>query len=280
MKYLYYFIETYMGRLRRDAIGGIIKYIKLGHLTSAEIPLPPLKDQIRIAHLLGKVEALITQRKQHLQQLDDLLKSVFLEMFGDPVRAEHGRVLTTIGDSVEIQSGQVDPRELPYSEMLHVGGANIESETGNFLNLQQAKYESLISGKYLFDSSYILYSKIRPNLNKVSKPAFQGICSADIYPIRPVAGLLNRDFLRLLLMSKGFLNYTANNSDRANIPKINRKALIAFSFYRPSIEAQHQFSIVVEKVEGLRLQSQQSLMDLEALYGALSQQAFNGQLVL
>jgi type I restriction enzyme S subunit len=124
-----------------------------------------------------------------------------------------------------------------------------------------------------------LYSKIRPYLNKVSKPDFQGICSADIYPIRPVAGLLNRDFLRFLLMSKVFLNYAANNSDRANIPKINRKALIAFSFYRPSIEAQHQFSIVVEKVEGLRLQSQQSLMDLEALYGALSQRAFQEQFI-
>ena len=45
------------------------------------IPFPPLDDQIRIAHLLEKVEGLIAQRKQHLQQLDDLLKSVFLEMF-------------------------------------------------------------------------------------------------------------------------------------------------------------------------------------------------------
>jgi type I restriction enzyme S subunit len=47
-----------------------------------EVPFPPIDDQKRIAHLLGKVEGLIAQRKQHLQQLDDLLKSVFLEMFG------------------------------------------------------------------------------------------------------------------------------------------------------------------------------------------------------
>ncbi len=47
-----------------------------------EIPLPPLEDQIRIAHLLSKVEGVIAQRKQHLQKLDDLLKSVFLNMFG------------------------------------------------------------------------------------------------------------------------------------------------------------------------------------------------------
>ena len=59
-------------------------------LADIEIPLPPLDDQIRIAHLLGKVEGLITQRKENLQQLDELLKSVFLEMFGDPVLNEKG----------------------------------------------------------------------------------------------------------------------------------------------------------------------------------------------
>lgn len=57
--------------------------ITRANLEKVKIPLPPLDDQIRIAHLLGKVEGLIAQRKQHLQQLDDLLKSVFLEMFGD-----------------------------------------------------------------------------------------------------------------------------------------------------------------------------------------------------
>ncbi|MCG2603016.1 MAG: restriction endonuclease subunit S, partial [Achromobacter sp.] len=55
-----------------------------------EIPFPPLDDQIRIAHLLGQVEGLVAQRKQHLQQLDDLLKSVFLKMFGDPILNPHG----------------------------------------------------------------------------------------------------------------------------------------------------------------------------------------------
>jgi len=82
MSYLYYFMETYMDHLRKKSIGGIIKYIKLGHLTEAKIPLPPLDDQKRIAHLLSKVGGLIAKRKQHLQQLDALLKSIFLEMFG------------------------------------------------------------------------------------------------------------------------------------------------------------------------------------------------------
>lgn len=266
--------------LSKFAHGSTMKHVVKKDFENHQIPFPPLDDQIRIAHLLGKVEGLIAQRKHQLQQLDELLKSVFLDMFGDPVRNEKGWEQTTIGDSVEIQSGQIDPRESPYSEMLHIGGANIESESGNFINLKQAKYENLISGKYLFDDAYILYSKIRPYLNKVAKPDFEGICSADIYPIKPIGGLLNRDFLRFLLLSKLFLNYTANNSDRANIPKINRKALIAFRFNRPPIELQNQFSVIVEKIEALKSRYQHSLTDLEALYGALSQQAFKGELDL
>ncbi|MDP2031224.1 MAG: restriction endonuclease subunit S [Thiobacillus sp.] len=279
-RFLLHAVLSLKEEIVKKGSGATVKGITQEELYKLEIAFPPLDDQIRIAHLLGKVEGLIAQRKQHLQQLDDLLKSVFLEMFGDPVRNEKGWKPTTIGDSVEIQSGQVDPRELPYSELPHVGGANIESASGNLVELKQAKYENLISGKYLFDSTYILYSKIRPYLNKVSKPDFQGVCSADIYPIKPINGLLNRDFLRMLLMSKAFLNYTANNSDRANIPKINRKALVVFGFNRPSIELQNQFTVIVNKVEAIKSRYQQSLTDLETLYGALSQQAFKGELDL
>jgi type I restriction enzyme S subunit len=73
--------------------------IGLGDIEDFEIPVPDSSDdQIRIAHLLGKVEGLIAQRKQHLQQLDDLLKSVFLEMFGDPILNPHDFPLRTLSE--------------------------------------------------------------------------------------------------------------------------------------------------------------------------------------
>lgn len=83
-EFLYYALQsaTYGGS--NQAVMG--KTLNSKSLAEIEIPVPPLDDQIRIAHLLGKVEGLIAQRKQHLQQLNDLLKSIFLEMFGDPVR--------------------------------------------------------------------------------------------------------------------------------------------------------------------------------------------------
>ena len=88
--FLYYFLKSNEQAIAKLGTGSTFKAITQETLKKVEIPIPTLDDQIRIAHLLSKVEGLIAQRKQHLQQLDDLLKSVFLEMFGDPVRNERG----------------------------------------------------------------------------------------------------------------------------------------------------------------------------------------------
>ena len=100
-----------------------------------------------------------------------------------------------LADVVKVASGQVDPREEPYCDMPHVGGDNIESHTGKLFGLKTARELNLISGKYAFDEHDVLYSKIRPALNKVAAPDFKGICSADIYPIRPLNGKLCREYL-------------------------------------------------------------------------------------
>ena len=145
------------------------------------IPLPPLSTQLAIVSELDKINELIRLKKEQLKDFDNLAQSLFYEMFGE------GKCLRKkLKDIVKIQSGQVSPLEEPYSEMIHVGPANIESNTGRLLNLKTAKEENLISGKYLFNSSMVLYSKIRPNLNKVTIPSFEGICSADMYPIIPL----------------------------------------------------------------------------------------------
>ena len=86
-EFLKHFFKTsyYRNSIEQSVQGANINNLKNEHLDNLEIPLPPLDEQKRIAHLLGKVEGLIARRKHHLQQLDDLLKSVFLEMFGDPI---------------------------------------------------------------------------------------------------------------------------------------------------------------------------------------------------
>ena len=82
-KFLYYFLSDYIVELRELSIGGVIKYIKLGNLTDAKIPLPPLAEQKRIAAILDKANEIKAKRELALAKLDDLAECTFREMFGD-----------------------------------------------------------------------------------------------------------------------------------------------------------------------------------------------------
>lgn len=72
VRYLHHFMDTYLENLRHQSIGGVIKYIKLGNLTEAEIPLPLISEQRRIATLLDKADALRAKRRESLAQMDTL----------------------------------------------------------------------------------------------------------------------------------------------------------------------------------------------------------------
>jgi type I restriction enzyme S subunit len=249
-----------------------------------EIPLPPLDDQKRIAHLLGKVEGLIARRKHHLQQLDDLLKSVFLEMFGDPVRNEKGWERTTIGELAT---------EVKYGTSASAQGGPYKYLRMN--NITQDGYWDFDSLKHIDvpEKDFEKYSLRKGDLvfNRTNSKELVG--KTAVYdrdePVI-IAGYLirvrfdehtNPWFVWGHLNSRNgktrLFNLCRNIVGMANI---NAKELQAIPILNPPIELQNQFAAIVEKVEGLKSRYQHSLTDLETLYGALSQKAFKGELDL
>lgn len=269
-KYTYYYFCSQKFKAYLSAIGNgaNINNIKYIDIAKDNIPLPPKSTQLAIVSELDKINELIRLKKEQLKDFDNLAQSFFYEMFGE------GKCLRKkLKDIVKIQSGQVSPLEEPYSEMIHIGPANIESNTGRLLNLKTAKEENLISGKYLFDSSMVLYSKIRPNLNKVTIPSFEGICSADMYPIIPLESI-DKNFLLFLLKQKEFLTYAISNSGRANIPKINREALLNYEAILPPLSLQRLFAQRIEQIEREKSEVQKSIQDLETLLASRMQYWF------
>ena len=105
VRYLYYFLDKYVETLREQSIGGVIKYIKLGNLTEAHIPLPPLAEQRKIAAVLDKVSDLIAKRRTQLDKLDELVKSRFIEMFGDINVNDKGWTIQPLGELCTIVRG-------------------------------------------------------------------------------------------------------------------------------------------------------------------------------
>jgi type I restriction enzyme S subunit len=141
-----------------------------------------------------------------------------------------------------------------------------------------AREEGLISGKFLFDARHVLYSKIRPYLRKVALPEARGLCSADMYPVKPLPDRATREYLWALLLSSAFTNYTTEHSGRANIPKVNREQFAAYQCALPPFQLQLGFSRHVAQLRKCAIQRQQARDCIEDLFATLLHRAFTGEL--
>ena len=177
------------------------------------MPIPPLVEQKRIVSILDEafegIATAVANAEKNLASARELfeiyLNSVFCEK-------GVGRTEKNFSEICEITSRLVDPREPEFIDLLHLGAGNMISLTGEVIDVKTAREEGLKSGKFLFDSRMVLYSKIRPYLMKACRPQFSGLCSADVYPLLPNQQHLNRDFLFYLLMSRGFTDYAIAGS--------------------------------------------------------------------
>ena len=148
----------------------------------------------------------------------------------------------------QIQSGQVDPREPDYTDMVLIAPDHIESGTGRLIEVARAGEQGAISGKYLCPEGAILYSKIRPALRKVALNDGECLCSADMYAIDPGCDL-DRKYLFYFLLTDTFTSYAELESLRVAMPKVNREALGAFPITVPRLDEQREIVRFCEGVD-------------------------------
>jgi type I restriction enzyme, S subunit len=117
----------------------------------------------------------------------------------------------------EIASNLVDPSG--YLNEPHVAPDNIEKATGRLLSYRTIAEDGVTSGKHRFYPGQILYSKIRPNLSKVVRVDFGGLCSADMYPIN---AKIDRPYLHLYMLSRPFFDQVTADENRLAMPKVNQ----------------------------------------------------------
>lgn len=146
-------------------------------------------------------------------------------------------VVNRFGRDIFVSGGQVDPRAEPWSSSILIAPNHIESGTGRLLGLETAAEQGADSGKYLAKAGQVLYSKIRPGLNKVTLAPLDCLCSADMYAIEPRSGVDAR-YLAYYMRSQPFHAYASVTADRVKMPKINREELAAAPWVRPPLSEQ------------------------------------------
>lgn len=177
---------------------------------------------------------------------------------------------------VRIANGQVDPRHEPYRSMTLVAPDHIESGTGRLIEMKTAAEQRAVSGKYAFGLNDILYSKIRPYLRKATLADFDGLCSADMYPLRPAPNIVP-GFVLPIVLGERFSAYAESVSARSGMPKINRAELAEFSVAVPPTKEQLDIATALSDADALLVQLDQLIAKKRDLKQATMQQLLTGQ---
>jgi type I restriction enzyme S subunit len=255
------------------------------------IALPPLEEQRRIAAILDKADGVRRKRKEAIRLTEELLKSTFLEMFGDPVTNPKGWEVKTIEDITVNQKGAI--KRGPF------GGAlkkDIFIQAG-FLVYEQ--YHAL-NNDFSFERYYISEDKFEEMKGFEVKPGDIIISCSGVYlgklaivPENAKPGIINQALLRITLNQRKMNNYfflyhfshesfrdkffAANRgSGVPNFPPISE--FKTFPFIVPPIEDQNKFSARLQQIQGFQSKAYESIKESENLFNSLLQRAFRGEL--
>ena len=283
--FLWHYLRGIRGELIHNSFGAAQPNISQTLIRNLEIPIPPLAEQRRI---VARVEALTRRldqarqvRQAAISEATSVFQRVLENKFSDEA-AEDWREMPA-EKLFEIVSGQVSPLDPKFKHLPYLGPEHVESGTGRIIG-ERVSVEKLEmkSGKYVFSPEHVVYSKIRPALRKVCLPDYDGLCSADMYALKPNADEVTREFLLFLLLAPPFSQYAVEKSDRNAMPKINQTALFDFTFRVPDKPEQKRISKLLlalrGKVDELQRLQREVEAELASFTPALLAKAFRGEL--
>ena len=252
-RYLYYFLDAYVEVLRKQSIGGVIKYIKLGNLTDAVLDLPSLSKQREVICALDLYNQIVDKRKEQLTLLDQLVKSRFIEMFGDPVSNPMGWEKVPLKDLAEIKIG-------PFGSLLH---KEDYIEDGHPL----VNPSHIVDGKIIYDHKLTIsddkYQELRQYQLRngdvvLGRRGEMGRC-AVVYSddllcgtgslIIRSKGQVTADYLQKIISFPSFKKSIEDMAVGQTMPNLNVPIVSNFNIIKPPVEIQNYYYDFVAQVD-------------------------------
>lgn len=280
------------------SIGSVIQFIKLGDLLNFNITLPSIEQQTIISNYLEfkiiQIDAILSKTRSSIEEYKKLKQAVITQAVTKGVRGERemkdsgvewiGEIpaewkIQRFARVAEVKSNLVSPDN--YLEYPQISPENIEKDSGKLLLPCRTVSEvGVISGNHLFYKGQILYSKIRPKLNKVCIAPFDGLCSADMYPIET-----NNDtrYIMYCILSNGFLQQVSMiTENRVKMPKVNQVELSKILVAIPeTIAEQKEIADYLDakcaEIDGLIVKKEQLVKELESYKKSLIYEVVTGK---
>lgn len=285
LKFLYFFMSDYVKILRSQSIGGVIKYIKLENLTEAKIPLFSFAQQTIIVDMLNKAESLKEFRKEQIKVYDNLIESLFFEMFGDFKTIDDNKKIKLSEIATVRSSSRVFKKDLLNKGIDFYRGQEIS-------NLSNNEFEK---SQYFISEELYEEMKEKSGVPKIGDLLLPSISSdGQIWVVDTNkkfyfkdgrvlwisiddSSKINAIYLKFILrdMFKRDFNNIASGTTFKELKIFLLKDLEVT--YSP-IELQNKFADYVIKIEEEKKKLNSSLKELEDLFDALMQDAFSGNL--
>lgn len=224
--------------------------------------------------LAEQQKALVTHTTHYgLSEIVSLKKTGFA-WIGEIPSHWHLRPFSKIAD---VRTNLVSP--LDHLDDMHISPASIEKNTGRIIGTQKVSEAGVTSNNHMFLRGQLLYSKVRPLLNKVSIAPFDGLCSADMYPIET---MLDTRYLKYYMLSENFLCQLSMTGNRVKMPKINQDELstvmIAFPEKNEQIAIADYLDGACDRIQSLKIAIEGSIDSLQELKNKLTSDTVTGKI--
>lgn len=282
VKYVYYYLKSNIKILEDGFKGAGLKHISKKYISEIKIPLLPLQDQQKIAQLLTQIEELINKREESIKLLDELIKSTFLDMFGDPVLNPRKLKKEKIKKFGKIVTGNTPPRaEDKYYDNNFIEWVKTDNLFDDQLFATEAKEylseEGLRVGRKVKAGS-LLVTCIAGSVKSIGTSCLVDRAvsfNQQINAIEPYEGIDSYFLYQLFKVSKLYVQNQAGKGMKKIITKSTFEDIL---FPMPDKDSQKRFGEIFQNVYNLRIIYQNSLTELNNLFGSIAQKAFKGEL--
>ena len=270
-----YLCYSLMFRDVSDIVNGATRQkLTQADMRKIKIPLLPIEKQKAVVAKIGKVFELIALRKEQLEKLDELVKSRFIELFGDQKANPFGWPQTTIGDCCTLKSGTSLPADkeneggrIPYvkvGDMNYPGNEQYITTSSRFVTEQTA-------GAGIFPVGTVIFPKRGGAIGTNKKRLTTLPICADLNVMGVTAGNALKSQYLMAYFNMVDLGALDNGS---SVPQINTKDIAPLVICLPPLALQEQFAAFVEQTDKSKLAVQNSIAELEELKKALMQKYF------
>ncbi|MBD2483488.1 restriction endonuclease subunit S [Planktothrix sp. FACHB-1365] len=283
-RYLFHHLSAYWKKFNLSKqFGSATNYIRMQNFLDYTIPLPPIASQRRIADILDKADEIIRKRKEAIALTEQLQKSIFLDMFGDPVINPKGWEVKRLEDvTTKITDGVHAKPEYTATGIPFISVKDITTGELLFDNCKFISEESHFKYTRRYKPEYgdILYTKVgatygRPALVNVQKEFSIYVSVALLKPNREI---IKSEFLKEVMATSAVKSQADKSIKGIGVPDLHLNMIKNFLIPVPSISIQDEFIKKFKKINQQKIKLELHLQESENLFNSLLQKAFKGEL--